>query len=130
MNRKTVVTIGAVAFCFFAGMAAARFDLDRMGQAAAVSEPAEGIAKEQTGEAAALRADQPLSEADGQEEPLYWLRAADGRLGVFLEDSDQPEMILDVYLSSLPLSDQQALQAGVCAGSYRQLVLMIEDYIS
>lgn len=127
MKRKLVVTLCAVAFCLFAGAAVARFDPGYMEEAAAVAEPAEGIAKEQQAEP---KPTQPDMAAPKEQEPVYWLRAADGRLGVFLEDAEHPEMILDVYLGSLPLSDQQALQSGICAGSYRQLVSMIEDYIS
>ena len=126
MNRKLAVTLGALALCFLVGVAVVRFDLGGMEEAAAVSEPAEGIAKEQREEPET----QPTESLAEKEEPLYWLRAVDGRLGVFLDDARQPEMILDVYLSSLPLSDRQALQQGICAGSYRQLVSMIEDYIS
>ena len=127
MKRKLVVTLCAVAFCILAGTAVARFDLGGMKEAAAAAQPAEGVAKEQQAEPKPL---QPEITAHKEQEPVYWLRAADGRLGVFLEDAEHPEMILDVYLGSLPLSDQQALQTGICAGSYRQLVSMIEDYIS
>jgi hypothetical protein len=130
MNRKFAATVAAVVLCAAAGTAAARFEPD---PAAAVLEPAKGIAKEGEPDKPGLDSSVSLSPSfpeASDTEPTYWLRGVDGRLGVFLENSDHPEMVLDVYLGSLPLSDQQALQAGICAGSYRQLVSMIEDYIS
>lgn len=71
------------------------------------------------------------------EEPLqpqspagYLLRDYEGRLAIFREDSDTPEMIFDVYTRLLPPADQEKLTAGISALDYETLTRLIEDYIS
>jgi len=131
MNRKLAVTVAAVIFCIAVGITAARFDLEHMEPAAVVSEPVQGIKKQPEEQPfRSVEKEELPGPASSDDELLYWLREFDGRLGVFVDGAEKPEMVLDLYLSSLPLSDQQALQVGICAGSYRQLISMIEDYIS
>lgn len=60
----------------------------------------------------------------------YLLRSYDGRLAVFREGSDTPEMIFDVYTRLLPQSDRERLEEGISAPDYETLTRLIEDYIS
>lgn len=60
----------------------------------------------------------------------YLLRAHQGRLAVFLPGNAEPQLLFDTPLSLLPDLDQAALQAGVWAADYAELVRLIEDYIS
>ena len=49
---------------------------------------------------------------------------------IFAPDSDVPELVFDVYLSTLPAYDRGQLQMGIPIYSYEELVQRIEDYIS
>lgn len=74
-------------------------------------------------------------EPEPEPEPIpspsgYLLRSYDGRLAVFREGSDTPEMIFDVYTRLLPQSDQERLEEGISAPDYETLTRLIEDYIS
>ena len=60
----------------------------------------------------------------------YYLREHNGKLAVFAPDSDVPELVFDVYLSTLPAYDRGQLQMGIPIYSYEELVQRIEDYIS
>ena len=53
-----------------------------------------------------------------------------GKLAVFLPDKQTPEIVFDVYLSTLPAYDRGQLQLGVPVQDYEELVKRIEDYIS
>ena len=135
MNKRIIVTIGAVAACAVLGVAAANYDL-RQTQTQAVLQGAQGIPK--TGQSAPEPTRAEISTPDDpvqpvpkkNNSPVYRLGTSQGRLAVFVEDSDQPEMVLDVYLSTLPEVDRLLLEQGIEAQSYAQLVSMIEDYIS
>ena len=75
------------------------------------------------------------STSSPQPEPIpspsgYLLRSYDGRLAVFREGSDTPEMIFDVYTRLLPQSDRERLEEGISAPDYETLTRLIEDYIS
>lgn len=77
----------------------------------------------------------PPIEKEPESEPIpspsgYLLRSYDGRLAVFREGSDTPEMIFDVYTRLLPQSDQERLEEGISAPDYETLTRLIEDYIS
>ena len=135
MKGRVLVTMGAVAACAVLGIAAANYDR-RQTQPQAVLQEAQGIPK------AGQTAQEPdLPAVSGQTEPaqpilqennspVYRLGTSQGRLAVFVEGSDEPEMVLDVYLSTLPEVDRLLLEQGIEAQSYAQLVSMIEDYIS
>lgn len=135
MKGRVLVTMGAVAVCAVLGVAAANYDL-RQTQTQAVLQEAQGILKaEQTAEepdppavSAQAETAQPLPQENNS--PVYRLGTSQGRLAVFVEGSDEPEMVLDVYLSTLPEVDRMLLEQGIEAQSYAQLVSMIEDYIS
>ena len=77
----------------------------------------------------------PPIEQEPEPEPIpspsgYLLRSYDGRLAVFREGSDTPEMIFDVYTRLLPQSDRERLEDGISAPDYETLTRLIEDYIS
>ena len=71
---------------------------------------------------------------DEPEEPQspagYLLRDYEGRLAIFREESNTPEMIFDVYTRLLPQADQERLTEGISAPDYETLTRLIEDYIS
>ncbi|HCC34496.1 MAG TPA: hypothetical protein DEQ02_02195 [Ruminococcaceae bacterium] len=60
--------------------------------------------------------------------PVYILKDYEGKLAVFPFESDTPEQILDVFISSLPEYDQRQLQKGVLVYSSEQLDSLIQDY--
>ena len=60
----------------------------------------------------------------------YVLRGYEGRLAIFREGSDTPEMIFDVYTRLLPQADRERLEAGITAPDYETLTRLIEDYTS
>ena len=60
----------------------------------------------------------------------YVLRSYEGRLAIFREGSDTPEMIFDVYTRLLPQADRERLEAGITAPDYETLTRLIEDYTS
>lgn len=78
------------------------------------------------------RSENPLP--DEPEEPQnpagYLLRDYEGRLAIFREESNTPEMIFDVYTRLLPQADQERLTEGISAPDYETLTRLIEDYIS
>ncbi|HAL10781.1 MAG TPA: hypothetical protein DCP22_00465, partial [Ruminococcaceae bacterium] len=51
----------------------------------------------------------------------YLLRDYEGRLAIFREGNDTPEMIFDVYTRLLPSADQERLAAGISAPDYETL---------
>lgn len=123
MKRQLAATLGAVVLCAAAGAALAGYESDP-GQAAQAAGRAEGVPKQ------AASAALPESTALPAERVVYRLGESEGRLAVFVEESDRPEMVLDVYLSSLPRADQLALAQGITVVGYSRLVLALEDYIS
>ena len=60
----------------------------------------------------------------------YVLRSYEGRLAIFREGGDTPEMIFDVYTRLLPQADRERLEAGITAPDYETLTRLIEDYTS
>lgn len=76
---------------------------------------------------------QGVERAAAQDEAIdcqYYLREYQGKLAVFLPDQQTPEIVFDVYLSTLPAYDRGQLQLGVPVRDYEELVKRIEDYIS
>lgn len=63
-------------------------------------------------------------------EQEYLLRAYEGKLAVFTEDLVTPDLVFDVYVRTLPETDQQQLQRGIWVASYDKLTELVEDYIS
>jgi len=65
-----------------------------------------------------------------QREYLYLIKEYNGRVAVFGEDSDIPEMILDTFVRHLPAYDRIQLREGVRVYSLHELEARIEDYTS
>ena len=74
--------------------------------------------------------EEPISPAQPQSPAGYLLRDYEGRLAIFREESNTPEMIFDVYTRLLPQADQERLTEGISAPDYETLTRLIEDYIS
>ena len=65
------------------------------------------------------------------DEPTYLLKEYEGRLAVFRQDApDDPDLVLDVFIHSLPEFDQQQLRDGIPVRDEKELTARIEDYIS
>lgn len=62
--------------------------------------------------------------------PAYVLKDYYGKIAVFQTNKDQPDIVFDVYVSTLPEFDQKALQTGVFAQDMKELNRLIEDYTS
>lgn len=71
-----------------------------------------------------------VSASENSSDYPYLLRTYDGKLAVFTSDLVQPDMVFDVYVRTLPVSDQKALEKGVRVETYEKLTALIEDYIS
>ena len=79
----------------------------------------------------------PQTETPVREEPQpppspagYLLKSYEGRLAVFRQGCDTPELIFDVYTRLLPPADRDRLETGISAPDYETLTRLIEDYIS
>ena len=79
-----------------------------------------------------LPAEPPVDTQPQEPEPQggYRLQSYNGRLAIFREGSDTPEMIFDVYTRLLPQADRDRLEQGITAPDYETLTRLIEDYIS
>ena len=62
--------------------------------------------------------------------PLYTLGEYDGKLALFKRGYSMPVEIYDVYLSSLPVSEQGKIKEGISAESDDEILKIIEDYTS
>ncbi len=51
-----------------------------------------------------------------------------GKLAVFIADSSAPTAVYDVFISSLPLAEQESLFAGITVYSETELQGLLEDY--
>jgi hypothetical protein len=60
----------------------------------------------------------------------YYLRAFNSKIGVFEAGRNQPQQVLDVYISSLPLDAQKLIKAGIHCRDKTELLQRIEDYTS
>ena len=65
-----------------------------------------------------------------EEAERYLIRDYQGRVAVFLEGVEEPEMIFDIYTKTLPKLDQQQLTKGIPVEGYQQMTRLVEDYIS
>lgn len=125
MKRQLAATLGAVVLCVAAGKAAAGF-VPTSAQAAPASGRAEAVPRV----AASSQTEEAPTEALPAEETVYWLRESGGRLAVFVGEAAQPELVLEVYLNTLPEADQLALRRGIRVVGYSRLVAALEDYVS
>ena len=60
----------------------------------------------------------------------YELKEQDGKLAIFFYGEKQPQLVLDVYIQTLPEVDQDELKAGLAVKDYEELLKRIEDYSS
>ncbi|MBQ7821655.1 MAG: hypothetical protein IJ391_05175 [Clostridia bacterium] len=61
---------------------------------------------------------------------IYILRNIDGRVAVCDFADGTPIEMLDVYVSTLPESEQAALDNGICVTSISELIATVEAYTS
>lgn len=61
-------------------------------------------------------------------EPHAIVGTWDGRLAVFSPHKETPHTVYDVFISSLPATEQEALRAGIPVYSETALQRLIEDY--
>lgn len=61
---------------------------------------------------------------------LYIIKEFEGRVAVFGEDPDHPELILDTLVRHLPAYDREQLQEGIEVQTAEDLAARIEDYTS
>ena len=71
----------------------------------------------------------PVSET-GEEDQRYLIRDYNGRIAVFLEGMEEPELIFDIYTKTLPELDQQQLSQGIVVVGYQRMTRLVEDYTS
>lgn len=57
----------------------------------------------------------------------YTVRDYNGRIGVFVNDSEIPSSTLDVFVNSLPVADRNDLEKGITVYSQQELSRLIED---
>ena len=93
-----------------------------------LSAPSTAVPEPVPGESASDSVSSPAAEAiEGipVNAVQYYLREHNGKLAVFAPDSDVPELVFDVYLSTLPAYDRGQLQMGIPIYSYEELVQRI-----
>ncbi len=60
----------------------------------------------------------------------YVVKESEGRVAVFIQGEEQPLMITETYLNTLPKTDAEKLKKGVFATDKKQLRKLLEDYCS
>lgn len=60
--------------------------------------------------------------------PHAYVGAWDGRLAVFRTKGAAPDEVFDVFIASLPASEQEALAAGIPVFDEEELQRLLEDY--
>jgi len=61
-------------------------------------------------------------------DPLYTVGVFEGRLAVFAGQSNTPQTVYDVFVSSLPSAEQEALHRGIPVQTETALQRLLEDY--
>lgn len=72
----------------------------------------------------------PVEDAVSPVTRMYVLGEKDGKIAVFAADGYTVVDILDTYIYSLPVTDREAIRAGVSVYSVNELVSLIQDYTS
>lgn len=67
---------------------------------------------------------------EAAQEPVYILKAYDGKLAVYLEGESAPQKIYDTFISALPEYDRALLSTGITVVGEEALARRIEDYTS
>ncbi len=141
MNSRIAVTLGAMVMCGVLGASVANYDRTHNQVDPPISH---SQSQSPTSESSTFtppvavyqpltptsEASQSQSSSQSQSQAGYWLRTDEGRLGVFLDGQEQPEMVFDVYVKYLPEADRIALEQGIYVDSYDELIKSIEDYVS
>lgn len=124
MPRRIVLSLAVAIAALLLGLALAFFSA----RSAAQPEPQPTPDPQET----LQPAENPITdEPEPVQSPAgYVLRSYEGRLAIFREGSDTPEMIFDVYTRLLPQADRERLEAGITAPDYETLTRLIEDYTS
>ncbi len=86
-----------------------------------------GISTEQS--SAAVMEEQRLA-VEQEDKYEYIIKEYQGKIAIFLQNSNKPEIVFDVYLHHLPDMDKQRLLEGVGIKDYETLLVAIEDLIS
>ncbi len=60
--------------------------------------------------------------------PRYTIGDWQGQVAVFEGDDHYPKQVLDVHTGTLPIAEQQQIQAGIPVEDEEQLWALIEDY--
>lgn len=125
MSRRIVLSLAIAIAALLLGLVLAFFSRRVSPPEPTVQEPSDPAPITQPAETPVTEEPQlPQSPAG------YLLRDYEGRLAIFREGNDTPEMIFDVYTRLLPSADQERLTAGISAPDYETLTRLIEDYIS
>ncbi len=64
------------------------------------------------------------------EELSYTIREYHGKIALFTGDNPKPDAVYDIFTSSLPDIDAQALKEGITVGTKQEAQKIIEDYTS
>lgn len=133
MNSRVVITVASATLAILTGISLAFFLSDN-GGSAPIAAPEKVMAAESSLPEPQSAPENPSSSSSSTlpqpESPGYLLREHDGKLGVFVGESSEPEMLFDVYIRYLPEYDRQQLAEGIYIEDYAKLVSLIEDYIS
>lgn len=71
----------------------------------------------------------PPSTVSGADETTdYVVKAFNGKIGVFIKDSETPVQTLDVPVDTLPEQDRAVLEAGITVTGRENLRKTLEDY--
>ena len=70
------------------------------------------------------------SSASSEAEKTYLLKEYNGQIGVFTDDKETPDSVLDVMVNSLPEYDRQSLKNGIFVTGDTELNSLIEDLTS
>ena len=68
-----------------------------------------------------------LPKEKGDSVDVYTVKDYNGRIGVFVNDSEIPSSTLDVFVNSLPIADRNDLEKGITVYSQQELSRLIED---
>ena len=57
----------------------------------------------------------------------YCLRTVNGKIGIYTAEGYLVRL-LDVLVDDLPPTDREALSKGICVGSWREVISLLQDY--
>lgn len=81
--------------------------------------------------AAAVLSDLGILSVSASVEGDYVLRECNGYVGVFYPpEAEEPTMVTDIRVKDLPVGDRRALQNGIAAPDYEQMLALLEGLSS